>query len=135
MLTEEYFSAFHKFIWCFPGTCGIIITQLRWQVKIVNLGNKVKGIRINAGLSQRVFAMRIGTTQQNVSNYENGLTEPSLDCLIRIADEFSVSLDELVLGKSAGIEQEIFDIVASMPEDRKRLSKKILQTMLEDDNT
>jgi len=104
-------------------------------VKIVNLGNKVKGIRINAGLSQRVFAMRIGTTQQNVSNYENGLTEPSLDCLIRIADEFSVSLDELVLGKSAGIEQEIFDIVASMPEDRKRLSKKILQTMLEDDNT
>ena len=70
----------------------------------MNLGNKVKGIRINAGLSQRVFAMRIGTTQQNVSNYENGLTEPSLDCLIRIADEFSVSLDELVLGKSAGIE-------------------------------
>jgi transcriptional regulator with XRE-family HTH domain len=104
-------------------------------VKIVNLGKKLKSIRMNAGLSQRVFAMRIGTTQQNVSNYENGLTELSLDCLTRIASEFSVSLDELLLGKSVGIEQEIFDIVAIMPEERKWLSKKILQTMLEDDNT
>ena len=104
-------------------------------MKIVNLGKKLKSIRMNAGLSQRVFAMRIGTTQQNGSNYENGLTEPSLDCLTRIASEFSVSLDELLLGKSVGIEQEIFDIVAIMPEERKWLSKKILQTMLEDDNT
>ena len=104
-------------------------------MKIVNLGKKLKSIRMNAGLSQRVFAMRIGTTQQNVSNYENGLTEPSLDCLTRIASEFSVSLDELLLGKSVGIEQEIFDIFAIMPEERKWLSKKILQTMLEDDNT
>lgn len=104
-------------------------------MKIVNLGKKLKSIRMNAGLSQRVFAMRIGTTQQNVSNYENGLTELSLDCLTRIASEFSVSLDELLLGKSVGIEQEIFDIVAIMPEERKWLSKKILQTMLEDDNT
>lgn len=101
----------------------------------MNLGKKLKSIRMNAGLSQRVFAMRIGTTQQNVSNYENGLTELSLDCLTRIASEFSVSLDELLLGKSVGIEQEIFDIVAIMPEERKWLSKKILQTMLEDDNT
>lgn len=101
----------------------------------MNLGKKLKSIRMNAGLSQRVFAMRIGTTQQNVSNYENGLTEPSLDCLTRIASEFSGSLDELLLGKSVGIEHEIFDIVASVPEERKRLSKKILQTMLEDDNT
>ena len=52
------------------------------------------------------FAMHIGTTQQNGSNYENGLTEPSLDCLTRIASEFSISLDELLLGKFVGIEQE-----------------------------
>lgn len=75
-------------------------------MKIVNLDEKLKSIRMNAGLSQRVFAMHIGTTQQNVSNYENGLTEPSLDCLTRIASEFSISLDELLLGKFVGIEQE-----------------------------
>lgn len=103
-------------------------------MKVVNLGHKLKDIRLNAGLSQRSFAERIGSTQQNVSNYENGLTEPSLDCLKRIAGEFAVSLDELLLGKSVCLEQEIINIVASMSEDRKRLSKKILQTMLEDDN-
>ena len=75
-------------------------------MKIVNLDEKLKSIRMNAGLSQRVFAMHIGTTQQNGSNYENGLTEPSLDCLTRIASEFSISLDELLLGKFVGIEQE-----------------------------
>lgn len=72
----------------------------------MNLDEKLKSIRMNAGLSQRVFAMHIGTTQQNGSNYENGLTEPSLDCLTRIASEFSISLDELLLGKFVGIEQE-----------------------------
>ena len=100
----------------------------------MNLGHKLKSLRVNQGLSQKAFAKRIGTTQQNISNYENELTEPSLDCLKRIASEFSVSLDELLLGKSACIEQEIFDIVASMPEERKRLTKKILQTMLEDES-
>lgn len=107
---------------------------MSWQVMILKLGHKLKDLRTSAGLSQKAFAERIGTTQQNISNYENGLTEPSLDCLKRIASEFSISLDELLLGKSACIEQEIFDIVASMPEDRKRLSKKILQTMLEDES-
>ena len=100
----------------------------------LKLGHKLKDIRIKTGLSQKAFAERIGTTQQNISNYENGLTEPSLDCLKRIASEFSVSLDGLLLGKSACIEQEILDIVASMPEDRKQLSKKILQTMLDDES-
>ena len=100
----------------------------------MNLGHKLKSLRVNQGLSQNAIAKRIGTTQQNISNYENELTEPSLDCLKRIASEFSVSLDELLLGKSACIEQEIFDIVASMPEERKRLTKKILQTMLEDES-
>ena len=98
----------------------------------LKLGHKLKDIRIKTGLSQKAFAERIGTTQQNISNYENGLTEPSLDCLKRIASE--VSLDGLLLGKSACIEQEILDIVASMPEDRKQLSKKILQTMLDDES-
>jgi DNA-binding helix-turn-helix protein len=54
---------------------------LYWQVSTLKLGHKLKDIRIKTGLSQKAFAERIGTTQQNISNYENGLTEPSLDCL------------------------------------------------------
>lgn len=96
------------------------------------MGRKLKDVRLKTGLSQKAFAERIGTTQQNISNYENGLTEPSLNCLERIASEFSVSLDGLLLGKNDCIEKEILDIVANMPEDRKQLSKKILQTMLDD---
>lgn len=103
-------------------------------MSILKLGHQLKVLRNKTGLSQKAFAERIGTTQQNISNYENGLTEPSLDCLKRMANEFSVSLDELLLGKSVCVEQEIFDIVASMPEDRKLLSKKILQTMLDDES-
>jgi len=64
----------------------------------MDLGHKLKGIRLRTGLSQKTFAKRIGTTQQNVSNYENGITEPSLECLKLIASEFSVSLDDCSLG-------------------------------------
>ena len=110
------------------------VENLYWQVSVLELGHKLKDIRIKTGLSQKAFAECIGTTQQNISNYENGLTEPSVDCLKRIAREFSVSLDEILLGKAACIEQEILDIVACMPEDRKQLSKKILQTMLDDES-
>lgn len=100
----------------------------------MKLGHQLKVLRNKAGLSQKVFPERIGTTQQNISNYENELTEPSLDCLKRMASELSVSIDVLLLGKPTCVEQEIFDIVASMPEDRKLLSKKILQTMLDDES-
>lgn len=39
----------------------------------------------------------IGASRTTWSNYENGVTEPSIDLLVRISRFFGVSLDELVI--------------------------------------
>ena len=56
----------------------------------------LRGFRLNKGLSQQQLAAIIGTTQQSINKYENHATEPDIQTLIRLADCFQVSIDELV---------------------------------------
>lgn len=101
----------------------------------MEIGKSIRDFRVQQNMSQKTFAAKIGTTQQNISNYENGIVQPSVDCLAKIAKEFSVSLDELLLGTSRfTTDQEILGILAKLPEDKKQLSMKILQTIGEESN-
>ncbi|MCI9264526.1 MAG: helix-turn-helix transcriptional regulator [Oscillospiraceae bacterium] len=56
----------------------------------------LRSFRLNKGLSQQQLAAVIGTTQQSINKYENHATEPDIQTLIRLADCFQVSIDELV---------------------------------------
>ncbi len=56
----------------------------------------LRSFRLNKGLSQQQLAAIIGTTQQSINKYENHATEPDIQTLIRLADCFQVSIDELV---------------------------------------
>lgn len=47
-------------------------------------------------MKQAQLAELLNTSQRNVSYWENGETQPDIDTLIRIADIFDVTLDELV---------------------------------------
>ncbi len=49
--------------------------------------------------TQAQLSEAIGMTQQTVSQYANGISEPGYDALVKIADYFDVSLDYL-LGRS-----------------------------------
>lgn len=53
-------------------------------------------LRTRDKLSIPQFASRIGVSRQAASCWMNGDYEPGLDSLIRVADEFDVSLDWLV---------------------------------------
>ncbi len=57
---------------------------------------KIKELREESGMTQKELASRIGNLQRNVSNWENGISEPDCKTLIDIADVFDVSLDELL---------------------------------------
>lgn len=101
----------------------------------MEIGKSIREFRIRQKMSQKAFAARIGTTQQNISNYEKGIAQPSVDCLANIAKEFSVSLDELFLGTShCSTDHAILGLLAKLPEDKKQLSMKILQTIGEESN-
>ncbi len=57
---------------------------------------KIKELREESGMTQKELASRIGNLQRNVSNWENGISEPDCKTLIDIADTFDVTLDELL---------------------------------------
>ncbi|MBR5439279.1 MAG: helix-turn-helix transcriptional regulator [Clostridia bacterium] len=55
--------------------------------------NKIAEMRKEKGLSQRQLALKIGTSQANLSRWEKGLNEPSIIECWKIADFFDVSID------------------------------------------
>ena len=56
-------------------------------------GNKIYELRKEQGLSQRQLAKELGTSQANLSRWEQGLNEPSIIECWKIADFFDVSID------------------------------------------
>jgi len=56
---------------------------------------KLKEIRLNRGFTQTEVAKKIGIAQVTYCNYENGNREPDINTLIKLADLFKVSIDEL----------------------------------------
>ncbi len=60
------------------------------------IGKNIKALRILYGKTQSELAEMLGGKKSLVSNYENGYSTPDIFMLIKIADIFDVSLDELV---------------------------------------
>lgn len=60
-----------------------------------DFGKRLRQIRKERGVSQAKLAKETGILQQSVSYYELGVNEPVLSSLIRLADYFDISLDEL----------------------------------------
>ena len=60
----------------------------------------IREAREAKGMTQEQVAKMVGVTQGAVAQWENGLTHPSFDKLVRIADVLEVPLDELVRKKA-----------------------------------
>lgn len=56
----------------------------------------LKILREEISLSQAALAVKIGVTQQCISEWENGKIEPTLSNLWLLADVFDVSVDVLI---------------------------------------
>ena len=64
----------------------------------MQLGQAIAQIRKERGLTQEAFAKVFNVTRQTVSNWENEKSYPDLSTLVKISDEFNVSLDILLKG-------------------------------------
>ncbi len=56
---------------------------------------KLKELRINAGLSQRELADALGVSRQTVNSIETGRYDPSLPLAIAIARHFHRTVEEI----------------------------------------
>lgn len=60
------------------------------------LANFLKSKRIEAGITQRDVAAKLGyTTPQFISNWERGLSSPPIPILRKISEMYGVSEDDL----------------------------------------
>ena len=81
----------------------------------MDIGSTIRTIRTNHGLSQDQMAELFHVTRQTVSNWENNRHYPDLSTLIKISEEFGLSLDEIVKSDEA--------FVAEVDNNKKQLSK------------
>jgi transcriptional regulator with XRE-family HTH domain len=68
---------------------------------MINLGNKLKTLRIQRQMTLKDVACRVGVSKSIVSAYENGSRRPSYEMLIKLARLFNVTTDYLL-----GLEQK-----------------------------
>lgn len=64
--------------------------------EIVQIGNKIRKLRMEKGFSQKEMATLTGIPYSTYSNYENNNREPNIDNLQKIADVLNVTLDDLI---------------------------------------
>ena len=61
----------------------------------MELGKRIRQLRINKGVTQETLASALGVTYQAVSRWENGITTPDIMLLPSIALYFGITIDEL----------------------------------------
>ncbi len=57
---------------------------------------KLKELREEMRMTQRELAEKISNSQRNVSNWENGITEPDLETVVRLCGVFQTTIEELL---------------------------------------
>lgn len=56
----------------------------------MNIGEQIRIYRKKAGLSQKELGIKLGVSQQNIAQYENGLRTPKIETIFKIAESLDV---------------------------------------------
>ena len=59
-------------------------------------GDNIKRLRKNKGLKQQEIAELLGVKRNTYSDWENGKTEPKLENVVKLAQIFNTTTDELL---------------------------------------
>lgn len=65
-------------------------------MKELNIANNIRFFRKANILTQEELSKQLGGSKNLVSNYENGISTPDIYTLVKLADIFDITLDELV---------------------------------------
>lgn len=64
----------------------------------MEIGNRIRSYRQEAGYTQKKAAKQLGVTQTYLSFVENGHYKLSVDLAAKLADLYGVTLDQIVNG-------------------------------------
>jgi Zn-dependent peptidase ImmA (M78 family)/DNA-binding XRE family transcriptional regulator len=97
----------------------------------MNLGERLKGARLRAGLNLRDLAAEVGVSAQAVSKYERGLDVPSSAVLIRLCRALKVNLEFLMRPVSIMLSQPSYRRKARLTNKDQRTIQAQVQDWLE----
>jgi transcriptional regulator with XRE-family HTH domain len=63
---------------------------------MMNLGDKIKLLRQEAGYTQEELAKKMGLAKSTIAHYESGRREPDTKTIIKIANLFNISTDNIL---------------------------------------
>lgn len=88
----------------------------------MELGKRVKALRLQNHLTQEQLAQKLGLTKSVISAYETGSRQPSYDVLIRLSRIFKVSTDYLL---NVASQNQMIDLSGLTLEEIKALTALI----------
>lgn len=104
---------------------------------------KIKELRKEKNWTQKEVANKLNLNQQTFNNYENEVTQPSIEILIQMAELFDCDLDYLCGNENSNknykymfvseLDQQIFDNVLKLMHDDKIRVLTRLELMLEEE--
>ena len=94
-----------------------------------DFGMRIRQLRKERGLSQAVFAKRLGVSKETVYRYENNLQDPSLERTKQIALILRTSLDYLT-----GLEDGYTFRLPQLSKEQRDVSNEFLRVFVKEDS-
>jgi predicted transcriptional regulator len=80
----------------FPLRLRIAFSKVDAMKRKILLGKRVFQLRVNMNLGLRGLAKASGVSYGNISKIENGLSDPALSTLDKLAKAFGITASELI---------------------------------------
>ena len=94
------------------------------------IGEFLKHLRKDKGLTQEQLAEEFGVSSRSVSRWENGNTMPDISIIIELADFYDVDIREIICGerKSENMDKELKDTLVTVADYANNENGKIMQS-------
>ena len=87
---------------------------------------QIKKFRINAGMTQADFARKLQLTRASVNSWETGLSLPSLQSVVDIAELFNVTTDTIL-----GVNHKYILDISDLDDAQKKALTELVQLFKE----
>ena len=97
----------------------------------IKIGNFIKELRKEKGLTQEQLAEKLNVSRRTVSRWETGSNLPDLDILIEMADYYEIDIRELLDGERKGecvnmeLEETVLKVAEYSNEEKLKLTQRI----------
>lgn len=98
----------------------------------MNIGDKIKELRRQKRLTQKELAQKLGTSPQNLAQYENGKRRPKYETIKKIATALDVTISDLIEEDDLGyykidIRKDLICFTKEWEESYKATAKELPQ--------